>query len=144
MSKILPQKDKILAPKCYRCGQPIPDDRLLLGWIFCSKECGLGKVALPSLASPLIGISDRPDVARWLVALDLVQRDFAVYRAFLGARCDLLAQKGAETLRVLVRCAYRRPSGSIFCNLPPSVAGSFDTVARVLDLSEISYDPSIE
>ena len=79
-----------------------------------------------------------------VVAIDLIKRGYEVYHAFDPTHpFDLLAIRGDLTLKIEVKTETVLPSGLRFLNMKKGQIGKHDILARVANLSEITYVPPL-
>jgi len=83
------------------------------------------------------------EINEMVVCIDLIKRGYQVYRAFEPTHSfDILVIKDGKMLKIEVKTETVLPSGSrcITKDIDPA---KFDVLARVANLSEITYEPNI-
>lgn len=131
--------------ECPVCGGPMPALRIRRRAKTCSRTCGAKRwrpdtAQMSSASGTRLSTGSTGAVSELMAAIDLTQHGFAVFRALSPASpCDLIALRGADTLRVEVRSGTLYPaSGIVRFGMGPRDAGRQDIFA-VVAASGISY-----
>lgn len=136
----------ISAAPCKGCGKPITGEKAVWHSKYCSVECKSSYLKReyrkhnpyhgPSLPSGSVGA-----VSELVVAADLLERGFEVYRALSpAAPCDLAILRDGRLLRVEVTSGRRRIGGGI--SRPQKDRLKFDILAVVVRPSnQVIYEP---
>lgn len=135
---------------CKFCGGPLPEFRNA-GMRFCSERCARESRKLryaeynPPREVPLSS-STSGAVSELLVATDLLQRGFAVFRALSpSCPCDLAVLRGPRLARVEVRTGQVTLSGrTIWTRTDRDQCDFYAVVVRSVHGNAITYSPSLE
>ena len=142
---------------CQNCQRPIKreghsTDRRL----YCSEECSKKGNSIRQIEKrkncnlqARLGLKPGAigEINEKIVSIDLIKRGFKVYTAFEPTHpFDILAMKGERIIKVEVKTETVLPSGlgRVSMKKTQGHGKTFDVLAKVRNLSDITYEPEIE
>jgi hypothetical protein len=135
--------------ECTVCGKPLNEEKVRRHALYCSQDCCRREASVRKrILDPLSGTlptSTRGAVSELVVAADLMEQGFAVFRSLSPAcPCDLaVLVKGGRLCRVEVRTGRFRSDGVPTCSFRVEDLGRFDVLAIRMP-NEVMYLPPIQ